>query len=61
MVMAHGLLVMVHSIRRPYTTDTRCDIRNSCVEEKNGKIKIVCNFSEIKLCFVINVLNIKTV
>ena len=31
------------------------------VGEKNGKIKIVCSFSAIKLCFVINVLNNKTI
>ena len=29
--------------------------------EKNGKMKIVSSFSSIKLCFVINVLNNKTV
>ena len=32
----------------------------SCVGEKNGEIRIVSNFSAIKLYFVINVLNNKT-
>ena len=33
----------------------------SRVREKNGKIKIISSFSAIKLCFVINVLNNKTI
>ena len=33
----------------------------SCVGEKNGKIKIVSSFSAKELCFVINVLNNKTI
>ena len=33
----------------------------SCVGEKNGKIKIVSSFRAVKLCFVINVLNNKTI
>ena len=33
----------------------------SCVREKYRKIKIVSCFSSIKLCFVINVLNNKTI
>ena len=33
----------------------------SCVGEKNGKIKFVSSFSAIKQCFVINVLNNKTI
>ena len=33
----------------------------SCVAGKNGKIKIVSSFSTIKLCFVMNVLNNKTI
>ena len=32
-----------------------------CVKEKNGKIKIISSFSVIKLCFVINLLNNKTI
>ena len=32
-----------------------------CIGEKNGKIKIVSSFPEIKLCFVINMLNNKTI
>ena len=32
-----------------------------CVGEKNGKIKIVSSFSVIQRCFVINVLNNKTI
>ena len=32
-----------------------------CVGDTNGKIKIVSSFSAIKLCFVINVLNNKTI
>ena len=32
-----------------------------CVGEKNGEIKIISSFSVIKQCFVINVLNNKTI
>ena len=33
----------------------------SCVVERNGRVEIVSNFSAIKRCFVINVLNNKTI
>ena len=33
----------------------------SCVGKKNGKIKVVSSFSAIKLCFVSNALNNKTI
>ena len=53
----------------PWCTEYSCSLVNrhpviyviSCVEEKNDKIKIVSSFSAIKLCFVINVVNNKTI
>ena len=33
----------------------------SSVGEKNGKTKIACSFSAIKLCFVINAMNNETI
>ena len=55
--------------RWPWSTEHSSSAHNrypsinviSCVVEKNGKIKIVSSFSKIKLCFVINVLNNKTI
>ena len=54
----HGAL----NIRPPYVVKRYPAINPiSCVGEKNGKIKIVSSFSAIKLCFAINVLNIKAI
>ena len=55
-------MVMVHWIFVIRSQLISCDIRNfMCQGEKNDKIKIVSIFSEIKLLFVINVLNNKTI
>ena len=52
---------MIHSIFVVRTQQISCDIRNIVCRGENGKIKIVSSFSAIKTCFVVNVLNNKTI